>query len=79
IAEAATTLGVEARAASSVGDAVADALGAAGEEAVVVVTGSLYVVGSARSALRDLRPGAVEDLPPRRSTWRPNGANAASE
>ena len=66
VAGAARTLGVEARAAASVPEAVAGALDSAGDEDVVVVTGSLYLVGAARAALRDLRPGAVEDLPPPR-------------
>ncbi|MGH9282439.1 MAG: bifunctional folylpolyglutamate synthase/dihydrofolate synthase, partial [Acidimicrobiales bacterium] len=66
VAVAAGSLGVTARAAVSVRDAVALALDVAGEDDVVLVTGSLYVVGAARAALRDLRPGAVEDVPPRR-------------
>jgi dihydrofolate synthase/folylpolyglutamate synthase len=52
IAEAAELLGVPVEEASSVAEAVATALALAGPEELVHVTGSLYVVGAARSALR---------------------------
>ena len=52
IADAANALGVEALVTSSVDDAVERALGLAGPEDLVFVTGSLYVVGAARSAYR---------------------------
>ena len=63
VAAAARALGVEARSTASVPDAVSAALDAAGEDDLVLVTGSLYVVGAARTALRRLRPGEVEDDP----------------
>ncbi|MGI8492413.1 MAG: bifunctional folylpolyglutamate synthase/dihydrofolate synthase [Acidimicrobiales bacterium] len=51
VAEAAASLGVEVATADSVPEALEVALGAAGPDDLVVVTGSLYVVGSARTAL----------------------------
>jgi dihydrofolate synthase/folylpolyglutamate synthase len=53
VVDAGRALGVEVVAAPSVSAAVAQALQAAGEEDFVLVTGSLYVVGDARTALRD--------------------------
>lgn len=52
IAEAARSLGTRALAAGSVADALDFALSEAGEDGLVLVTGSLYVVGEARSLLR---------------------------
>jgi dihydrofolate synthase/folylpolyglutamate synthase len=51
VADAARALGVPAEEATSVSEAVATALALAGPEELVHVTGSLYVVGAARSAL----------------------------
>jgi dihydrofolate synthase/folylpolyglutamate synthase len=51
IASTAEALGCPARAAGSVPAALETALGAAGPDDLVVVTGSLYVVGEARRAL----------------------------
>jgi dihydrofolate synthase/folylpolyglutamate synthase len=55
VAEAARDLGTDAEQAESVSEAIATALALAGEEELVHVTGSLYVVGAARAALH--RPG----------------------
>jgi dihydrofolate synthase/folylpolyglutamate synthase len=52
IAAAAAKLGVTAELASGVGEAVEQAMAAAGENDLILVTGSLYVVGAARAALR---------------------------
>ncbi|HET7487644.1 MAG TPA: Mur ligase family protein [Acidimicrobiales bacterium] len=52
VAAAARALGVEAQEVSGVGEAVELALAAAGEDDRVLITGSLYVVGAARSVLR---------------------------
>ena len=52
VAAAARALGTDAEAAASVSEAVATALALAGEQELVHVTGSLYVVGAARAALR---------------------------
>ena len=52
VAAAARGLGFEAREATSVAAAVETALGAAGPDDLVLVTGSLYVVGAARAVLR---------------------------
>ncbi len=52
VAAAARALGTDAEEAASVAEAVATALALAGEQELVHVTGSLYVVGAARSALR---------------------------
>jgi len=52
LAEAARSLGVEAVATASVADALDLALEEAGGDHIIVVTGSLYVVGEARTALR---------------------------
>jgi dihydrofolate synthase/folylpolyglutamate synthase len=52
VAEAAGGLGVEARAATSVTAAVDEALALAGPRDLVLVTGSLWVVGPARAHLR---------------------------
>jgi dihydrofolate synthase / folylpolyglutamate synthase len=51
VAEAARALGCTAVATGSVGEALEVALAEAGEEEMVLVTGSLYVVGAARSVL----------------------------
>ena len=51
MAAAARALGTDAEEADSVAEAVATALALAGEQELVHVTGSLYVVGAARSAL----------------------------
>jgi len=52
VAAAARELGTDSEEADSVAEAVATALALAGEQELVHVTGSLYVVGAARSALR---------------------------
>ena len=51
VAAAARTLGTDSEETDSVAEAVATALALAGEQELVHVTGSLYVVGAARSAL----------------------------
>lgn len=51
VAAAARALGTDAEEAASVAEAVATALALAGEQELVHVTGSLYVVGAARAAL----------------------------
>jgi dihydrofolate synthase/folylpolyglutamate synthase len=51
VASAARSLGVEAVVAASVTEALARAVGLADPTDLVLVTGSLYVVGAARSAL----------------------------
>ena len=51
VAAAARSLGTDAEETSSVPEAVATALALAGEQELVHVTGSLYVVGAARAAL----------------------------
>ncbi|HVM01577.1 MAG TPA: Mur ligase family protein [Acidimicrobiales bacterium] len=51
VAAAARALGTDAEETASVGEAVATALALAGEQDLVHVTGSLYVVGAARAAL----------------------------
>ncbi|MGI8684746.1 MAG: bifunctional folylpolyglutamate synthase/dihydrofolate synthase [Acidimicrobiales bacterium] len=58
VAAAARSLGVDAVEAASVAEAVEAALDEAGEDDRVLVTGSLYVVGAARTALR-ARPSDV--------------------
>ena len=52
VAAAARALGTDAEETASVAEAVATALALAGEQELVHVTGSLYVVGAARAALR---------------------------
>ena len=52
VAAAASQLGIVAESVSSVEDALARALGLAGHDDLVLVTGSLYVVGPARTYLR---------------------------
>jgi dihydrofolate synthase/folylpolyglutamate synthase len=51
VAAAARSLGLDAESADSVGAGLARALGRAGEDGFLLVTGSLYVVGEARSRL----------------------------
>jgi dihydrofolate synthase/folylpolyglutamate synthase len=51
VAETARRMGVEAIAVERVADAVRRGVDAAGEADMVLVTGSLYVVGAARAAL----------------------------
>ena len=51
VAAAARALGTDAEEAASVAEAVATALALAGEQELIHVTGSLYVVGAARAAL----------------------------
>ena len=51
IADAARALGTDAEEADSVAEALATALALAGDQELVHVTGSLYVVGAARAAL----------------------------
>lgn len=58
VAEAARGLGLEVTVAGSVADAVPAARAAAGEEGLVVVTGSLYVVAEARELLIEGAPSA---------------------
>lgn len=57
VAAAAATLGLETRAARAVPEAVDLALGDAAPDDLVLVTGSLYVVGSARAALHGRESG----------------------
>jgi len=57
VAAAARSLGTDAEETSSVPEAVATALALAGEQELVHVTGSLYVVGAARAALHSPAPG----------------------
>jgi dihydrofolate synthase/folylpolyglutamate synthase len=52
VAAAASKLGIVAESVSSVEDALARALGLAGHDDLILVTGSLYVVGPARTYLR---------------------------
>jgi dihydrofolate synthase / folylpolyglutamate synthase len=52
VAKAAERLGVRAEVAETVSDAVALARAAAREDDLILVTGSLYVVGTARAAIR---------------------------
>jgi len=52
VAEAARSLGTDGEETASVSEAMATALALAGEQDLVHVTGSLYVVGAARAALR---------------------------
>ncbi|MBV8979959.1 MAG: bifunctional folylpolyglutamate synthase/dihydrofolate synthase, partial [Acidimicrobiia bacterium] len=52
VVAAARALGVDSETANSVPEALARALAAASDEDLVLVTGSLYVVGAARSALQ---------------------------
>jgi dihydrofolate synthase/folylpolyglutamate synthase len=52
LAQAARSLGARAVATASVADALDLALSEAGEDGLVLVTGSLYVVGEARAAIR---------------------------
>lgn len=52
VAEAAASIGLRPRRVDTVGDAVATALEGAGPDDAVIVTGSLYVVGAARSWCR---------------------------
>lgn len=53
VAAAATRLGIVAESVSSVEEALARALGLAGHDDFILVTGSLYVVGPARTYLRN--------------------------
>lgn len=53
VVEAARSVGLEAVAAPSVREALEEAISLAGPEDLVLVTGSLYVVGAARSLLRE--------------------------
>jgi dihydrofolate synthase/folylpolyglutamate synthase len=62
VAEAARGLGLEASVASSVVQAVPMARAAAGEDGLVVVTGSLYVVAEARELLTEEAPSAPPAL-----------------
>ncbi len=52
VAEAARSLGVEAQVAASVPEALDAALATAGADELILVTGSLYVVGAARASVR---------------------------
>jgi dihydrofolate synthase/folylpolyglutamate synthase len=58
VAASAMTLGTDAEEAASVPEAVATALALASPDELVVVTGSLYVVGAARAALTGSGAGA---------------------
>lgn len=73
LAEAARSLGCRAVVAGSVGEALTLALREAGEDGMVVVTGSLYVVGEARSTLRAssarLGPPGGPGSPTERVRW----------
>lgn len=61
VAEAAGTLGVETLAVPEVGEALKIALERAGQSDAVLVTGSLYVMASARRAMRELEDSAVDE------------------
>jgi folylpolyglutamate synthase/dihydropteroate synthase len=52
VAAAADSLGVVAEAVGSVEDAVRRAMAVASPDDLILITGSLYVVGAARTALR---------------------------
>ena len=56
VVAAATSLGIAATEAGSVAEALDEAMGLADEDDIVLVAGSLYVVGAARSILRAARP-----------------------
>lgn len=60
VAEAARSLGCRAVATASVSEALDLALAQAGEDELVLVTGSLYVVGAARAALRQAQRAGQE-------------------
>jgi len=62
VAAAAEKLGIVAEAVSAVPEAVQRALALAGADDLVLVTGSLYVVGEARAALRAFGTGQREDV-----------------
>jgi dihydrofolate synthase / folylpolyglutamate synthase len=62
VAEAARGLGLEATLSGSVAEAVPVARAAAGEDGLVVVTGSLYVVAEARALLSEEAPSAPPAL-----------------
>jgi len=55
VARAARALGLDAEAAGSVPEALARALAVASQDDLVLVSGSLYVVGAARAALGGAR------------------------
>ena len=63
VAEAARAAGTEVVVAGSVGEAVSVAQGLAGEDGLVVIAGSLYVVAEARAVLVE-RPGQPTSAPP---------------
>ncbi len=63
VAEAARAAGMEVVVAGSVGEAVSVAQGLAGEDGLVVIAGSLYVVAEARAVLVE-RPGQPTSAPP---------------
>ncbi|MBV9284889.1 MAG: bifunctional folylpolyglutamate synthase/dihydrofolate synthase, partial [Acidimicrobiia bacterium] len=58
VVDAARALGIESEAANSVPEALARALATSADEDLVLVTGSLYVVGAARAALGAGRSGS---------------------
>jgi dihydrofolate synthase/folylpolyglutamate synthase len=69
VAEAARALGCRAVAAASVAEALEVALREAGEDGMVLVTGSLYVVGEARSVLGVFASGRRRAEPSDPARW----------
>jgi len=66
VAAAARALGAEVEVVPGVVDALERALAVAGPDDAVLVTGSLYVAGAARRAMRPARPCGVDGGSPRR-------------
>lgn len=64
VAAAAAALGVEVELVASIAEAVQRALAVASADDLVLVTGSLHVVGAARSMLVGTPPGAVGGMAP---------------
>lgn len=63
VAEAARTLGVEVESVRSVGDALRRASALATEDDIILVAGSLYVVGEARRSWRDAHTDSAPTTP----------------
>jgi dihydrofolate synthase / folylpolyglutamate synthase len=64
VAEAARSLGARTLASGSVAEALEVALAEAGDDELVLVTGSLYTVGEARTHMRSLAPEGLESPSP---------------
>ena len=62
LAEVARVLGLEAVSTDTVADALTLARARVGEDGMLLVTGSLYVVAEARSHLTNRAPGAPDTL-----------------